>query len=118
MGTGTGIQAILAARHADHVVATDVSERALAFVSLNAALNGVDNIELRQGSFFEPVAGEQFDLVICNPPYAITPDTSYLYRDGGLGGDSVAEHVVRELPKFLAEGSFGSTMLSWIREGD
>ena len=53
--TGNGIQAILLAAHAEHVVATDVNERALAYATFNAALNGADNIETRAGSFFEPV---------------------------------------------------------------
>ncbi len=74
VGTGSGIQAVLAARHADLVVATDVSERALAFAAFNAALNGFDNVELRQGSFFEPVAGERFELVVSNPPFVVSPD--------------------------------------------
>ena len=50
VGTGNGIQALLAARHADHVVATDVTERALAFAAFNCALNGVENVELRRAA--------------------------------------------------------------------
>ena len=67
VGTGCGIQALLAAHHAERVVATDINGRALAFAELNAALNGIDNIEFRQGSFFEPVAGETFELVVLQP---------------------------------------------------
>src|SRR5690606_29445049 len=69
LGTGCGIQALLVARHAGEVVATDVSERALAFAALNARLNGVGNITFRHGSMFEPVAGEAFDLIVSNPPF-------------------------------------------------
>ena len=61
VGTGSGVQALRAARHAREVVATDVNERALAYARLNAALNGRENIELRTGSLLEPVAGERFD---------------------------------------------------------
>src|SRR6476646_7770124 len=53
MGTGSGVQAILASRHSDHVVATDLNERALNFAAFNAVLNGVENVEFRTGSFFE-----------------------------------------------------------------
>jgi predicted O-methyltransferase YrrM len=60
-GTGNGIQALLASRHADAVVATDVNPRALDFARLNASLNAVENLELREGSYFEPVEGERFD---------------------------------------------------------
>jgi SAM-dependent methyltransferase len=40
VGTGSGILTVLAARHAERVVATDLSERALAFAAFNAALSG------------------------------------------------------------------------------
>jgi hypothetical protein len=118
MGTGCGVQAVLAAQHAGHVVATDVNERALAFAELNAALNGLDNIETRAGSFFEPVEGEKFELVVSNPPYVISPETAYVFRDSGLGRDRVSERLVGELPGFLEEGAFGTIMASWIQEGD
>ena len=49
VGTGSGIHALRAAAHADHVVATDVNPRALEFTRLNAALNGLTNIETRIG---------------------------------------------------------------------
>ena len=53
---GNGIQALLLSRHARHVVATDVNRRALAFAAFNFALNGVANVELREGSLLEPVS--------------------------------------------------------------
>jgi methylase of polypeptide subunit release factors len=118
VGTGNGIQALLAAAHAERVVATDINERALAFTAFNAALNGIDNVELRSGSFFEPVAGEQFDLVVTNPPYVISPESSFLFRDSGLPKDVVSEQVARALPAHVAEGGFGSVMVSWVREDD
>ena len=54
LGTGCGIQALLAAKHAEHVVATDVNPRALAFAGFNARLNGIDNIEFRLGNGSSP----------------------------------------------------------------
>ena len=64
LGTGCGIQALHAARHARHVVATDISERALDFARFNAELNLIDGIEFRLGSLFEPVARETFDHIV------------------------------------------------------
>lgn len=116
VGTGGGIQALLAARHAERVVATDVNERALAFAAFNAGVNGVENVELRHGSFFEPVRGERFGLVVCNPPYVVSPDTEYLFRDSGFGGDRVSAELVAALPSFLEDGGFGSIMVSWIQD--
>jgi hypothetical protein len=114
VGTGNGIQALLTAAHAGHVVATDVNERALAFAEFNAALNGITNVELRAGSFFEPVEGERFDLVVCNPPYVISPETAHVFRDSGLPGDTVSEQLVGVLPGHLADDGFGTIMISWI----
>ncbi len=115
VGTGNGIQSLLAAAHADRVVATDLNERALAFAAFNAALNGIGNVEFRAGSFFEPVAGEQFELVVTNPPYVISPESSFLFRDSGLPKDAVSEQVVRALPAHLAEGCYASVMISWVQ---
>jgi SAM-dependent methyltransferase len=113
VGTGNGIQAILLAAHAGHVVATDLNPRALEYAAFNAALNGAANVETRHGSFFEPVEGEQFDLVVANPPYVVSPETAYLFRDSGMRGDAVSEHVVRAAPAFLAPGGFASVLIAW-----
>jgi methylase of polypeptide subunit release factors len=114
VGTGNGIQAILAARHSERVVATDVNARALGFAAFNAELNGVDNIELRAGSFFEPAEGRRFDLVVSNPPYVISPETEFLFRDSGLTGDTVSRQVVESAPEFLEEGAFAQMLVSWV----
>ena len=118
VGTGNGIHALLAARHSRAAVATDVNPRALAFTELNAALSGLDNVECRRGSLFEPVEGERFDLVLCNPPYLISPDSLYAYRDSGMGGDTVSREAVRRAPDFLVEGGFAHLLVSWIRRED
>ena len=118
VGTGNGIQAILISPFAEHVVATDVNERALAFAQLNCALNGRENVELRLGSFLEPVAGERFGLIVANPPYVISPESRYVFRDSGMGGDRVSSELVHDLPAQLAPGGHASVMISWIQEGD
>ena len=115
---GNGIQAILLAAHAEKVVATDVNERALAYTRLNAALNGVDNVETRAGSFFEPVDDEQFDLIVANPPYVVSPETAYLFRDGGMRGDGVSELVVRGIPPMLAPDAFACVLIAWALDPD
>jgi hypothetical protein len=122
LGTGCGIQALHAARHADTVVATDISERALHLAALNARLNGVDNIEFRLGSLYEPVAGERFDHIISNPPFVITPRVagvpSYEYRDGGLVGDALVEAVVRGAAEHLTDGGVAQLLGNWEYSGD
>ena len=70
LGTGSGVGAVVAARWAARVVAVDVNPAAVRCARLNAILNGVDNrVEVREGDLFAPVAGEQFDVVLFNPPY-------------------------------------------------
>jgi SAM-dependent methyltransferase len=114
IGTGNGIQALVLAQHADHVVATDASDRALEFTAFNAALNGTTNIETRQGSWLEPVAGERFGVVVCSPPYVVSPGAGPLYRDGNLRGDVLSEHLVRDVPAYLEEGAYATVLVSWI----
>ncbi len=117
LGTGCGIQALLVARRAGTVIATDISQRALAFAELNARLNGVVNIEFRHGSMFEPVAGEAFDLIVSNPPFVITPRVegvpAYEYRDGGLVGDALVEQFVRSAPAYLTQNGIAQLLGNW-----
>lgn len=117
LGTGCGIQALLVARHAASVIATDISARALAYAEVNALINGVHNIEFRLGSMFEPVAGEAFDLIVSNPPFVITPRVEgvpeYEYRDGGLVGDALVEQFVRTVPAFLTVGGVAQLLGNW-----
>jgi methylase of polypeptide subunit release factors len=113
LGCGSGYQAILAARHTERVVATDVNPRALAFTRFNAVLNGVENVEAREGDLLEPVAGERFDLIVSNPPHVVSPDTDFVFRDSGLEGDSLGEGLVRELSRHLEESGFAHVLLSW-----
>ena len=113
VGTGGGIQALLAAGHAERVVATDICVRALNFGEMNARLNGITNIEFRAGSFFEPARGERFDRIVSNPPFVISPASSFVYRDGGLGSDGVSEHVVRTAADHLEENGCAVILVNW-----
>jgi SAM-dependent methyltransferase len=117
LGTGCGIQALLLAPFAERVVATDISERALAFAELNAALNGITNVEFRHGDLLEPIAGERFGLVVSNPPYVISPDTDFVFRDSPLGGETLCERVVRGVAGVLEPGGHGVVMISWDASG-
>lgn len=113
VGTGCGVQALLAARHAERVVAVDVNPRATSFTRFNALLNALDNVECREGSFFEPVAGERFDLIVANPPFVISPDATFTFRDSGLTGDLVCERVVGEAPAHLTEDGLAHVLCCW-----
>jgi methylase of polypeptide subunit release factors len=118
VGTGSGVHALLAAAHAEHVVATDVNPRALAFTKLNAAINEITNVECREGSLFEPVAGETFELITCNAPYVVSPEHRWQYRDSGFRSDEVSERVVHEAAAHLADGGFATVLVSWLAESE
>ncbi|RLV48288.1 methyltransferase domain-containing protein [Nocardioides mangrovicus] len=115
LGTGCGVQALHLAEHVDRVVATDVNARALWLTRLNAVLNDVD-LDVREGDFFAPVRGERFDLITTNPPFVISPATGerLVYRDSGLPGDRVVEHVVRHAIDHLVEGGIAQVLGNWM----
>ena len=130
LGTGCGIQTFHLLHHADHVTATDISERALAFTRFNLMLNAAalhldpaeleSRVSLRLGSLLDPVAGQEFELVVSNPPFVITPrgagETAadqFTYRDGGLPGDEIVAALVRDLPSVLAPGGTAQLLGNW-----
>jgi methylase of polypeptide subunit release factors len=114
VGTGSGIHALLAAQHARQVIATDVNPRALAYTELNAALNGLQNIECRQGSLFDPVEGETFDLITCNAPYVVSPERRWVYRDSEFSEDEVSQRIIAAAADHLTEGGYAAMLVSWL----
>jgi hypothetical protein len=118
LGTGCGVQALHLASHCREVVATDVNVRALQVARFNAALNELDSVDVRDGSFFEPVRDERFDLIATNPPFVISPATGerLVYRDSGLPGDRVVEDIVRRAPDHLTERGWAQVLANWVVE--
>ena len=98
------------------MIATDLNPRAVAFTALNAALNGIDNLEVRLGSLFEPVAGETFDLITCNAPYVVSPEDRWQYRDAaGFEADQLSQTVVTQVPAHLEPGGVGCMLVELAR---
>jgi len=117
VGTGSGIHALLAARHHRHVVAVDVNPRALAYTELNAALNGLDNVECRDGSFFEPAGDERYDLITCNAPFVVSPEHRWIYRDSHFRGDDLTAYLVAEAAAHLTPDGYATLLGSWLVKG-
>lgn len=113
VGTGSGIQALHASQHATRVTATDLNPRALAFTRLTLALSGAAPADLREGSLFEPVSGETFDLIVSNPPFVISPGARLTYRDGGMGGDDLCRTLVQQAGDRLNEGGYAQFLANW-----
>ncbi len=114
LGSGSGLQAFLAAAHSHRVVAVDRNPRAVRLAELNVALNGLDNVECREGDLFGPVEGERFDLIVSNPPFVIAPDFRYYFLHSGLPGDELCRRIVQEAPRFLTEGGFCQLQANWV----
>jgi methylase of polypeptide subunit release factors len=112
--TGSGSLALLAARHADRVVATDLSRRALRFARLNAELNESEGVEWLHGDLFEPLGDARFDLVTANPPFVVSPSTEFTYRDGGYEDDALTRGVVGGVAARLREGGYATVVCNWI----
>ncbi len=111
MGTGSGVCALAAARHARSVVAVDVNPAAVRCARLNVLLNQMERrIEVRGGDLFAPLQGEQFDLVLFNPPFVRgTPRND---RERAWRSDDVAERFAAQLGAHLAPGGSALILLS------
>lgn len=118
LGTGSGAIALALAleRPRAKVVATDASPAALAVARGNADALGAGNIEFRHGSWFEPLAGERFDLVASNPPYVADGDPHLAQGDlrfepaaalaSGADGLDDIRVIVRDAPAHLVPGGW------------
>jgi release factor glutamine methyltransferase len=76
LGTGSGAIALSLAseRPGWLLTATDVSDEALAVARANAAALGLERVQFLRGSWFTPLAGCTFDIVVSNPPYVAADD--------------------------------------------
>lgn len=111
LGTGSGIGAIVAARQAARVVATDINPEAVRCAQLNATAHHLEHkIETRTGDLFAPVRDETFDLVLFNPPFyhGHARDAA----DAAWRSPDVFERFLRELPQHLSADGRALVVLS------
>ena len=104
--TGNGSLAVLAAMAWPEIVvdATDLSVDALAVAALNLARHGLaDRITLHQGDGLAAVAGQRYDLILCNPPYVNSLAMAGLPAEYqaepalALAGGADGMHFIRQL---------------------
>ena len=110
---GSGAIAIaIAQAGAGSVSAIDASLRAVLTARINARLNGV-SVRVRRGDLPSPVTGEQFDLIVSNPPYVPSEDVpargAARAWDAGPDGRVFIDRLCDEAPAHLAPG--GSLLL-------
>jgi release factor glutamine methyltransferase len=118
LGTGTGAIALALAHERPRwqITASDVSEAALALARTNAVALGTPQLEFLHGSWFEPLAGRVFDLIVSNPPYIaeddrllVQPPLCFEPRIALTPGvDALADlrRIIREAPAHLARGGW------------
>ncbi len=116
VGTGSGVLALGMASSADKVLGVDINPRAVRYAHANMHLNAIRNVDWLQGDWFEPVRGQKFDVVLANPPCAVSPDSLYLYRDGhdATDGDEHSRRVVTQAAEHLHDGGFATVLCNWI----
>jgi SAM-dependent methyltransferase len=120
--TGSGIHALLAARHAREAVGVDISPRALAFSRFNAGLNAIDNVAWLEGDVYAPLpAGQRYGLITANPPYNPELDSAAGddYHSGGESGEEILERIVAGVPQWLEDAGYAQVITLLIhRESD
>jgi release factor glutamine methyltransferase len=76
MGTGTGAIAISVAKQKPDwkIIASDVSEQALALAAKNSSDNLTANVTLVHSNWFDAIAQDDFNIIVSNPPYIASDD--------------------------------------------
>lgn len=113
MGTGTGAIAISIAREKPgwKIVASDVSEPALALAAQNGSDNQSTNVSFIHSDWFESIDQNDFDIIVSNPPYIASDDPHLLQGDvrfepesalssGETGMDDI-EHICSHAKNYL-----------------
>ncbi|MEP7057829.1 MAG: peptide chain release factor N(5)-glutamine methyltransferase [Caldimonas sp.] len=121
LGTGSGAIAIAckSAHPAAKILASDTSAAALAVARANAARLGVE-VEFRIGSWWQPWAGERFDIIVSNPPYVAAADPHLVALrhepldalSAGIDGLEALEAIVGDAARHLQPGGW-----IWLEHG-
>lgn len=119
MCTGNGSLAVLLALayQAPRVIGADISSAALEVAQINLAKHSLQAaVELRESNGFSGLAGEAFDLIVCNPPYVNSQSMASLPQEyraepdlalaGGQDGMDFIRNFLREAPKYLLANGF------------
>lgn len=119
LGCGGGLLSLLIARSSDQVLGTDLNPRAVKLAAHNARLNQVENVDFLVGDLFSPVRQMEFDLIVSNPPFVVSPSEDLLYRDSGSAAGNICDRIMAELPSHLHEGGFATIHCHWpIHDGN
>ncbi len=116
LGTGTGAIALALASELpeSNVVGVDFIEEAVLLASRNATSNRISNARFVQSDWFSSLGGQQFDVIVSNPPYIdetspyllvgdvrFEPISALTAKDDGLAD---IKHIICLAPKYLKSG--------------
>lgn len=115
LGTGSGAIALAIKKQlpSSKVIAVEASAAALVVAQRNAAKHGLE-VDFRHGRWFEPLAGERFDVIVANPPYVAEgdphlKDLEFEPREALLAGpdglDAIRQ-IAAQAPRHLAQGGW------------
>jgi release factor glutamine methyltransferase len=115
LGTGSGAVALALKKQSprSEIWAVEASAAALVVAQRNAARHGLE-VDFRHGRWFEPVAGERFDVIAGNPPYVAEGDPhlpelrfepASALVSGPDGLDAIRE-IVGQAPRHLERGGW------------
>lgn len=118
LGTGTGAIALALASEWPKVpvVGVDLQADAVELAQTNGQALGFGNVSFKQGSWFEPVEGQRFSLIVSNPPYIdeqdshlgegdvrFEPRSALVAKDNGLADLAL---IARQAPTYLVEQGY------------
>ncbi|MCI8371888.1 MAG: methyltransferase [Lachnospiraceae bacterium] len=103
--TGSGIQAILAAKSGARVIAVDIDDESIKWAQFNICLNELnEKVELRLGNLYSAIDQPmKFDYILSNPPFIPIPDTVDfpIAGDGGQDGRNIVRKIFNGYEKHL-----------------
>ena len=116
MGTGSGVNAILAASRSREVIGVDVNPHAVVAAVANAERNGVaDRTRFFESDVFSAVDGS-FDLIVFDPPFRWFAPRDLLERAFADENYETLTLFMREVPDRLRDG--GRLLLFFGTTGD
>ena len=124
LGTGTGAIALALAKEKPNwtVTGVDLHPDAVALAKQNVELLALPNCQIKQSSWFEALEGQEFDLIVSNPPYIDAEDPHLTLGDVRFEPDSALvapeqgladiRHICTQAPHYLTPSGW-----LWLEHG-
>jgi len=117
---GPGVQSLHCARFAGQTTAVEVNPAAAWLAGLNVQINGLtERMRVLHGDLYAPVAGQQFDTIVANPPLLpFVEDIAYPFvGHGGADGLRVTRRILYGLPEALTAAGTAQLIGTTLSDG-